>query len=87
MDITVSVPESSNPSTLRSVLAALRECLENIEGPARDLILMRYQEGKSVLELQQKTGRGYSALTMQLHRIRCSLAACIESKANLPSLP
>ncbi len=66
-----------------AILAALRECLEKVEGPSRALIVSRYLEGKSVLELQESTGRGYSALTMQLHRIRCSLASCIETKVNL----
>lgn len=62
------------------VVEALRECISELEGPSRELVEQRYAEGITVRELEQKTGRGYSALTMQLHRIRCSLAHCIEKK-------
>lgn len=57
---------------------ALRECLEKIEGPSRDLLNARYAVGKTVREIAKETGRGYSALTMQLHRLRSSLAGCIQ---------
>ena len=62
------------------LLVALRECLSELDGPVRDLVEDRYLDGATVLELEKKTGRGYSALTMQLHRIRASLAKCIEGK-------
>ncbi|MEN8785869.1 MAG: sigma-70 family RNA polymerase sigma factor [Akkermansiaceae bacterium] len=61
-------------------LDALQECLTELKGAARELITQRYFEGVSVRDLESKTGRGYSALTMQLHRIRTVLAECIESK-------
>lgn len=62
------------------VLEALRECVDGLKGEARELVTERYLDGKSVRDLESKTGRGYSALTMQLHRIRSVLAECIESK-------
>lgn len=62
------------------LVEALRECVSELGGSSRELVTERYLEGISVRELESKTGRGYSALTMQLHRIRVSLAACIESK-------
>lgn len=70
-----------------SVLEALRECVTELKGPSRDLVTARYLEGASVRELESKTGRGYSALTMQLHRIRTSLAACIEDKIGFAPNP
>ena len=51
-------------------LAALRECLKRIQGPSRELLDSRYVTGKSVRQISAETGRGYSALTMQLHRLR-----------------
>lgn len=62
------------------VVEVLRECLGELDGPARRLVMERYLQGVSVRQLEKKTGRGYSALTMQLHRIRVGLAECIERK-------
>ncbi len=62
------------------VLEALRECVSALDGPARELVRQRYLEGATVRELEEQTGRGYSALTMQLHRTRCALADCLEKK-------
>lgn len=60
--------------------AALRDCLEDIDGPARDLLHRRYGEEESVRELSDRLQRGYSAITMQLHRLRELLADCIGRK-------
>lgn len=65
--------------------AALQECLEKLDGPSRDLLRQRYTEGRSVRELAAASGRGYSALTMQLHRVREILARCIDHKAGSPA--
>jgi RNA polymerase sigma-70 factor (ECF subfamily) len=62
------------------LLEVLRECLAELDGPARELVGARYLEGATVRDLERKTGRGYSALTMQLHRIRESLAGCMNRK-------
>jgi len=59
---------------------ALAECLGVVDGPARELLNARYVEGLSLEELCARTGRKQSALTMKLHRLRQSLAACIERK-------
>lgn len=69
------------------LVQALRECVGELGGPSRDLVTERYLEGTSVKELEAKTGRGYSALTMQLHRIRTSLAGCIEEKMGFAPSP
>ncbi len=60
--------------------AALRDCLERMDGPARELLHRRYGEEESVRDLAQRLQRGYSALTMQLHRLREILAECIARK-------
>jgi len=61
-------------------LEALRQCLGRIDGPSRALLDERYVEGRSVRELAERSGRGYSALTMQLHRLRELLADCVQRK-------
>jgi RNA polymerase sigma-70 factor (ECF subfamily) len=61
-------------------LAALRQCLNEMGGPALALLEERYIDGVSVRDMATKTGRGYSALTMQLFRLRELLAGCIRER-------
>lgn len=66
---------------------ALRACLEPLGGPARELLEQRYVAGRTVRELAVSSGRGYSALTMQLHRLREVLAACISARVEREGTP
>ena len=61
-------------------LAALRDCLESLDGPARSLVERRYTEEASVQEIAAELGRKYSAVTMQLHRLRVLLADCVRER-------
>ncbi|MCH7225670.1 RNA polymerase sigma factor [Haloferula sp. A504] len=58
-------------------LDALQECLQRLPDQARKLLGHRYVMGSSVREISEETGKGYSALSMQFHRLRESLAECI----------
>ena len=58
-------------------LEALATCKERMPKAAIALLDMRYTQGKSVREISKETGKGYSALTMQFHRLRELLAECI----------
>lgn len=62
------------------LLSALRDCLEKIEGPSRELLRLRYGEENTVRQLAARFQRGYSALTMQLHRLRELLTRCITER-------
>jgi RNA polymerase sigma-70 factor, ECF subfamily len=61
-------------------LSALRDCLEALDGPARALMERRYSDEASVREIAKEQGRGYSAVTMHLHRVREILANCVRAK-------
>ncbi|MHA3770793.1 RNA polymerase sigma factor [Verrucomicrobiota bacterium sgz303538] len=61
-------------------LAALRDCLDLLDGPARALVERRYADDASVREIAEEQGRKYSAVTMQLHRLRELLATCVQEK-------
>ena len=67
-------------------MTALRECLDELEGPSRQLLHERYADGASIDELAGRLGRKASAVTMQLHRLRGLLATCIERNIE-PSAP
>jgi RNA polymerase sigma-70 factor (ECF subfamily) len=74
------VAAECGPERESILLAALRDCLERLDGPARELVQRRYADEQSVRDLSAQLQRGYSALTMQLHRLRELLADCIERK-------
>lgn len=70
----------ANAETASERLAALRQCLTEMGGPGLALLEERYIDGVSVREIAKKTGRGYSALTMQLFRLRELLARCVRER-------
>lgn len=59
---------------------ALADCIEQVDEAARELLMARYAEGRSMAEICKQTGKKHSAMTMKLHRIRLVLAACVEGK-------
>lgn len=61
-------------------LHALRECLDELDGPARRLVTERYAEGATLDDLATRLGRKTSAVSMQLHRLRGLLNTCIAGK-------
>lgn len=61
-------------------LHALRDCLDRLDAPSRALLSKRYTEGQSVRDIAAASDSGYSALTMQLHRLRQLLSDCIQQK-------
>lgn len=62
---------------------ALRLCLGELEEGPRDLVRARYEEDIGVAEICRRSGKKHSAVTMQLHRIRLQLRACIERRLGL----
>ena len=75
------------PEREPALLRALHECVEQLDGPARELLRLRYFEEQSVRQIAVLLQRGYSAVTMQLHRLRELLAECIEKKVNATPAP
>lgn len=57
---------------------ALRECMKLVKEPGKKLLSERYTMGKTLREIAEETGAGYSSLTMTFHRLRQSLSECIE---------
>ena len=65
-------------------MTALRECLETLDGPARQLVNERYADGATLEDLAARLGRKTSAISMQLHRLRALLAECIGQRLATP---
>jgi len=74
-------------ATATSRLIALEECLSKVDGPSQKLLRQRYAEGRTIGQIAAETGRGYSALTMQLHRLRLALASCVEQHVSASQTP
>jgi RNA polymerase sigma-70 factor (ECF subfamily) len=63
-----------------SMMGALQLCLQKLSLPERDLLHRRYHDETPVQDLAKTAGRGTSAITMQLHRLRQALATCIRTR-------
>lgn len=64
--------------------AAIRECLERLDGQSRELVKARYEDDVEVAELCRRLGKKHSAVTMHLHRIRLQLRNCMELRLKTP---
>lgn len=62
------------------LLEFLMGCLSKLDEESRLLLHQRYMEQRSVRDIANEVSKGYSALTMQLHRLRETLAECIRRK-------
>jgi RNA polymerase sigma-70 factor, ECF subfamily len=61
-------------------LTAMRDCLEQLDGPVKQLLLAHYGDGVTLRDLAERSGRGYSAIAMQIRRVRELLASCVEQR-------
>lgn len=67
-------------------LIALRQCLEKIAPPNRELIRFRYQQDLSAEQIAAKVGRTPLAVRQVLFRIRDELSKCIVSRMSAEGL-
>jgi RNA polymerase sigma-70 factor (ECF subfamily) len=70
--------ETNETAACGAALDALKHCLQKIDGPSRQLLVDRYSNGKTAREMCVDSGKAYSALTMQLHRLRLFLGECVK---------
>ena len=61
---------------------ALNGCLQQLKPAQRDLILHRYFKRTPLKDYAEEVGRSAAGLKVTLHRLRATLAHCIESKLN-----
>ncbi|MEM9353118.1 MAG: sigma-70 family RNA polymerase sigma factor [Planctomycetota bacterium] len=64
-------------SDLEDRLAALRDCLDKLDEPQRQLVESRYGPGGSVKEIAKLSQKTPGAISAELFRIRNALADCI----------
>lgn len=61
-------------------LAALGECLGQLEERERELVHYRYSEGRTLEELSRLRDKSAGALRTALFRIRAALKKCVQDK-------
>jgi len=63
---------------------ALQKCVDQLEGPQRELIDLRYTRNIPVNDLARRLRRSAAALSMTLFRIRAALQKCLGRRIEAP---
>jgi RNA polymerase sigma-70 factor, ECF subfamily len=80
-DLEKIIVYETGPSSIDvDTLDTLVECVDSLDENSRRQLYDRYVKGKTLREISQQTGTGYSALTMKFHRLRELLADCVREK-------
>ncbi len=66
---------------------ALKACLKGLKPESRDLLMWRYGSQETLGDFADRVGRSVGALKVTLHRLRNSLATCIERRLVLGEIP
>lgn len=59
---------------------ALKQCLGGLKAESRQLLMYRYGSPETLSEFAARMGKSVGSLKVTLHRLRGSLAACIERR-------
>jgi RNA polymerase sigma-70 factor, ECF subfamily len=68
----------AQPETSR--LEAVRACIEGLTERVRNVLVLRYRQGLSSLEIARRTESTVTAVHMALSRARALLARCVEAR-------
>ena len=66
---------------------ALNMCLERVRGRQRKALQMRYEEGFSVQQIAAALSTTANAISLLLHKVRKSLATCVERQLSRGGTP
>lgn len=69
---------SRQPAELTDRAVALETCIEKLPGKSKRLLALRYEEGASAEEIAGAINSSSGSVRVLLHRIRNTLADCIE---------
>ncbi|MEQ8210521.1 MAG: sigma-70 family RNA polymerase sigma factor [Lacipirellulaceae bacterium] len=72
--------EMTEPNGYEGLLALLKDCLQSVEGRAREAINKFYEEGQSREAVAESLGMKSNGVKTLLRRTRDALRACIERK-------
>jgi len=67
----------ANEEQLSAQREALAGCLQKLDEPSRELLMLRYGRELTVQQLAEQRGKSANALYLTLHRIRQTLVDCV----------
>lgn len=74
-------------NTREDELAAQREvleqCLQKLDGPSHELLMLRYGEQMTLQQVAEQQGKSPNALYLSIHRIRQKLLECVNRTLRL----
>lgn len=62
--------------------AALQQCVEGLPDHARQMLVLRYTEGRACAEIGQQLGQSLDSIHQTLSRLRARLADCVRRRLN-----
>lgn len=68
---------------METIRNALDECMAKLQERPRHMVTMRYLRDMTVVDISERFGMSCNAVYVMLHRIRESLAKCIQHKTHL----
>ena len=80
LEATVAIELADLNDDLGDRQAALRECMKSLKPESRELLIGRYSTREPLAELASRVGRSVGGVKVTLHRLRNSLAQCIERR-------
>lgn len=78
-DWMTAIPDPSKPADGGADLLALQACLERLDAPQRDMVLLAYYRGYSREELAEKFDAPVNTVKTWLRRGLASLKTCLET--------
>ena len=80
MEVTLAQEIAELDDDLLERQEALRKCLSRLSSENRDLLFLRYGSRETLPEFAARMSRSVGGLKVKLHRLRTSLAKCIERR-------
>jgi RNA polymerase sigma-70 factor (ECF subfamily) len=74
----VAAAAATGNEDLEDRLIALDDCVDKLSAPNRQMVVRRYRDGLSVQALAAERATTPGSLAVLLHRVRLSLARCVE---------
>jgi RNA polymerase sigma-70 factor (ECF subfamily) len=74
----VAAAAAEGNEDLEDRLIALDDCVDKLSAPNRQMVVRRYRDGLSVQALAAERATTPASLAVLLHRVRLSLARCVE---------
>ena len=77
---TLAAEHDEAEPVLEEQRAVLGQCLERLDGKARELVVCRYDRNQTLDSIAREHGRSANSLYLMMHRIRKKLVECVNRR-------